>query len=244
MIDKSLVKKRFKRSLKTYDENAIVQKQMASKLVDFLPCKKFNSVLEVGCATGILTREMAQNVECTKYTSNDIVEESVKYVKEIIPECEFIAGDIEELNLNEKYDLIISNACLQWCSDIENTFKKLFDALNDNGIIAISIFGDENLKEIKSSFDIENKTYSMTSLKYFFSEYNVLLNKEETIKMSFSSPVEVLKHIKLTGVNALKELKLTKTDLKNFERDYSKKYSENGSVYLTYNPVYILCQKL
>ena len=27
MIDKSLVKKRFKKSLKTYDENAIVQKK-------------------------------------------------------------------------------------------------------------------------------------------------------------------------------------------------------------------------
>ena len=58
MIDKSLVKKRFSKSLKTYDDNAIVQKQMAEKLVDFLPKKEFNSVLEIGCATGLLTKQL------------------------------------------------------------------------------------------------------------------------------------------------------------------------------------------
>ena len=36
MIDKALVKTRFAKSLDTYDENALIQKIMASKLVSLL----------------------------------------------------------------------------------------------------------------------------------------------------------------------------------------------------------------
>ena len=36
MINKELIKKRFKKSLKTYDDNAYIQKYTAKKLIDFL----------------------------------------------------------------------------------------------------------------------------------------------------------------------------------------------------------------
>ncbi len=234
MIDKSLVKKRFKKSLSTYNDNAIIQKQTAEKLISLLPEKQYSSILEIGCATGLLTEKIKQNLSFNDFYANDIVEESAQYIEKIIPDCEFIAGDIEEIQLDKKYDLIISNACLQWCSDILATIEKLKSAMKPNGVIAISVFGDENLKEIKNLFKIENKMYSMQDLKAFG---NIT---EETHKLYFDTPLDVLKHLKLTGVNAIKETKLTKSQLKEFEIQYKKLYSENGKVFLTYNPVYVV----
>ena len=243
MIDKSLVKKRFKKSLKTYDENAIVQKKMAKELVNLLPKKEYNKIFEIGCATGILTKEIADKLIFSELYLNDIVEESKKYVQEIYKECNFIAGDIENIDLNKKYNLIISNACLQWCPNIEETLSKLINALDDDGILAISIFGEDNLKEIKSIFNIGNEISSISSMENFLNTQKIIIKKENKIKIDFETPMEVLKHLKYTGTNAIKEIKLTKTKLKDFEQKYKENYTQNNKVYLTYNPIYIICTK-
>ncbi len=243
MIDKSLVKKRFKKSLKTYDENAIVQKKMAKELINLLPKKEYNKIFEIGCATGILTKEIGNKLIFSELYLNDIVEESKKYVQEIYKECNFIAGDIENIDLNKKYNLIISNACLQWCPNIEETLSKLINALDDGGILAISIFGEDNLKEIKSIFNIGNEISSISSMENFLNTQKIIAKKEDKIKIDFETPMEVLKHLKYTGTNAIKEIKLTKTKLKDFEQKYKENYTQNNKVYLTYNPIYIICTK-
>lgn len=240
MIDKSLVKKRFKKSLDTYDDNAIVQKQTAKKLIELLPKKQYSSVFEIGCATGILTKEIYERIIFEEFYANDIVEESGDFVKKIISNTKFIQGDIEEIIFDKKYDLIISNACLQWCNDIENTIDKLVKALNKDGILAVSIFGDDNLKEITKLFGINNKTYSLAELKEKIAKYNVVKYQEEIINLSFESPLEILKHLKLTGVNAVQTMHLTKSKLKAFEQKYITQFFQNGKVILTYNPVYIV----
>ena len=239
MINKALVKKRFSKSLKTYEDNAVIQKIMAKKLIELLVLKEYNSIFEIGCATGILTKEIKKNLTFKEYIANDIVEKSQEYINKIIYPNIFLGGDIEEVELNKKYNLIISNASLQWCNDIEKVLEKLINSLEENGTLAISIFGDNNLKEIKDIFHLENNTYSLNKLKKSLSKYKLITFEEEEIKIEFENPIMVLKHLKLTGVNAIKEVVLSKKKLQEFEEEYTKKYQNNGKVILTYNPVYI-----
>lgn len=230
MIDKELVKKRFSKSLNSYEDNAIVQKQMGAKLISLLERKEFNSIFEIGCATGLLTKQIKENLNYEFLTANDIVAQAKDYVEDIADE--FICADIETVKIEKNYDLIISNACLQWCNDINETIKKLLNSLNDKGVLAFTLFGEDNLKEIKTLFNFENRV--CLTAKIF---------KEEKIKLYFDTPIDVLKHIKSTGVNAVKEHKFTKSALKEFEKNYKELYSENGKVYLTYNPIYLIIKK-
>lgn len=234
MIDKSLVKKRFSKSFATYDDNAIVQKKMAKKLVDLLPKTEYKSVLEIGCATGLLTKQAVLKLSFEHFTLNDIVEDAEIYVKKILPSSTFMLGDIEKMDFSEKYDLIISNACLQWCTNVEKTILKLSKCLNVGGTLAISVFGRDNLKEINEIFNIEPKVINVSELPI-----NAMVSKEQ-ISLLFDNPIDVLKHLKLTGVNAVKEVKLTKSKLKDFEEKYIEKFAQKNRVQLTYNPVYVI----
>lgn len=243
MIDKTLVKKRFLKSLNTYDENALIQKTMASKLVSLLEGKEYTSIFEIGCATGILTKEINQRLKFSTLTTNDIVEKSKSYISLITDNFDFIAGDIETVELSQKYDLIISNACLQWCNNIVQTIDKLYSNLNDDGVLAFSVFGEENLREINDLFEIENKFYPVSELKEYLKKYNFIEYREEKARQYFDNAVDVLKHLKYTGVNALTSFNLTKTKLKLIDENYNRKYAEDGKVYLTYNPVFIVIKK-
>ena len=244
MIDKKLIKNRFKKSLKTYNNNADIQNDMAEKLINMLGKNKFNSVFEIGCGSGVLTKQIKEKISYIHYTGNDIVDESKQYIDKIIPDSKFIVGDIEELQLDSKFDLIISNACLQWCSNFEATVSKLIKMLNTNGILAFSTFGNQNIIEIKNILDIGLHYYSCENLKQIFNSYNIISFKEEVSKLYFETPHNVLQHLKYTGVNTFSMTSFNKTKLKAFENTYKKHYLKDNKVSLTYHPIYVvLCAK-
>ena len=188
--------------------------------------------METGCAKGILTKEISKKVKFNNFTANDIVEESISYIQKIIPDSNFIFGDIEEIELKDKYDLIISNAMLQWCENPAKTINKMFNQLKEEGVLAVSLFGNKNLKEINTIFNISPN--SVEEIKDSVEEIKILY---------FDSPIDVLKHLKSTGANALMEYKFTKSDLKIFEYKYRKLFTIDGKVTLTYNPKYFIFQK-
>ena len=74
MLNKSLIKNKFSKSLSSYDKNAVVQKLMAEFLISKLKNKKFNKILEIGSYTGILTKLALQNLSFEKYVALDIVD--------------------------------------------------------------------------------------------------------------------------------------------------------------------------
>ena len=68
-----------------------------------------------------------------------------------------------------------------------------------------------------------------------YSEYQQML--------FFDSPREILKHIKLTGTNAISQFIWKKRELLDFETLYSENFNENGRTPLTYHPIIILARR-
>ena len=243
MTDKKLITDRFSKNFSTYDDNAFVQNIMASNLTKFVPVNNFNSVFEVGCGTGILTKYIKSFFLYKSYTANDIVNESKKYIKEIIKDVNFVCGDIEQVTIDKKFDLIISNACLQWCNNLNATIIKLVNMLNKNGILAISIFGQQNLCEIKKLLNVSLNYPKITDIINNVDNCKTVYIGEEIKRIYFDTPIDIIKHFKQTGVNAVASVKFTKTTLKEFEIKYKKLFVEDEKCYITYNPIYVVLQK-
>ena len=236
MINKKLMRDRFAKNLKSYDENAKIQKRMAERLMNFISNKTYKSILEIGCGTGFLTKLIKENINYEKLTAVDIVKECESYIKDIDSNIEFIAIDIEEfLKTNSnKYDLIVSNASLQWVDNFEEVINSLEKILSPKGELIFSTFGPENFREIYHVLGNTLKYYSTTELQQMFSSAQI---ETEIHILAFETPKDVLRHLQLTGVNSIENAAWTKGDLLRFEKGYHNICNKRPT--LTYNPVFI-----
>lgn len=241
-MNKDLIQKRFAKNLDTYNDNAKIQKRMAERLLSFLDKKEFASILEIGCGTGFLTSLLNDNFKFEKYTANDIVPNCEKYIKEINPNIDFIADDIELAvkNSDKKYDLIISNAAFQWVENLEGFINLLISKLNKNGKLLFSTFGPENFREVNFVLGKTLPYYSINELDEMLKNYDKKIEQEMHV-MAFKTPKDILKHIKSTGVNALEIVSWTKSDMQKFENGYNNFCSKSPT--LTYHPIYVLIKR-
>ena len=238
MLDKKLIKNKFKRSIETYDKNAFIQNLMAQKLIELIKDKKFKNILEIGSYTGILTKKLIDiNPNFTSYTAIDIIKESKNYIKKIDNNIIFLNKDVEDFYTGQKFDLIIANASMQWCLDLSNTIKKLQSFLENEGIMAISLFSKNNFFEIKDIFNIGLNYPSPNEIKKIFDKEILIF--DENYKLNFDNTFDILKHLKLTGVNALKKESFSIKELKEKMKNYQLKYKNK----LTYNPMYVIYQR-
>lgn len=217
-----------------YEENAAVQQHMQNKLLALLSQKKFDSIFEIGCGIGGLTKKIINALEFHSLTCSDI-----KDYKSYLPsQANFILLDANKINqLNQPFDLIISNACIQWLE--QKTFFLNLEKISPKGsTLALGSFGKDNLKEIKQHTSIGLSYLDIPDYKNLLKDkWEVLSLVEERISLHFKTPLLAFKHLKLTGVNSLKtNYKLSKESLKNFEKKF-----ENT---ITYHPIYIIAKKL
>ena len=235
-MQKSLIKQRFTKSLNTYEEYAVVQKDMARKLADIIKNKTYTNVLELGCGTGFLTKELKKSIKFQTYDAVDMVKDCKFWIDKLGTDINFICEDIEEFIPNKEYDLIVSNASLQW---VEN-LPEFINNIHPTKDILFTLFGLENFKEMASFIDSPLKYYSINELKKLFSNYKISDINEDIRVLEFNSAIDVLHHIRNTGVNALSRTSWTKSDLKHFESSYP---IDKNKCKLTYHPIYIYLQK-
>lgn len=244
MINKELIKFRFKKSVETYDTSAVIQKEMAQRLIDetLSNCgKSFQKVFEFGVGTGFLSKNILKEIDFEEYYANDIIEESEFCIKNIINNAKFLPGDIEKIELQEKFDLILSNAVMQWILNVDELLLKIRKNLNDEGCFAFTTFGEQNFKEIKETTGVSLNYLKSETLKEKCSALFEIVMFEENIQtLCFDSPLEVLKHIKYSGTNGIKSQNWTVSKLKEFDDFYRKSFSAGTKVTLTYNPVYVV----
>ena len=245
--DKSLIRQRFARSLKTYTDNASVQQNIAERLMAELietAGKQYGRIFEIGCGTGLFTKLINDQLQYDKLYLNDLVEDC-NYLANDISNSEFISGDIESIdNLPNNIDLIVSNAVFQWFHDMPSTLNRLANIMQPDSLLAFSTFGPDNLSEVSSITGNSLEYPPLYELKEILSDnFEVFTCYEKWYFLEFDSPVEVLKHLKQTGVTALSNPSWTKRDMTEFCQEYQDKFSIDNGVVLSYHPVIVVALK-
>lgn len=193
----------FDKKFNIYDKNACVQKDVAKDLITFMSenisKRDFYSTFEIGCGTGIFTKEFLNTFSTKTLILNDIFDIQ-KYLKEI-SYTQFLLGDIEKLDIPNS-EIIISSSVLQWINDFEQLIKKLATSCK---YLTFSIYIENNLEEIYSHFGITLNYMSAEKIKQILEKYftNIVF-QTNTYKYNFSSPIEALRHLKNTGVTGFK----------------------------------------
>ena len=243
-IDNKHIKKQFEKSMQDYDQNATVQILMALKMVFELTkiSNTFENVLELGSGTGILTKRLASELDFKNYFANDLVEKSKNYVQNFIPQATFYCGNALKIKPSKKVDLIISNAMFQWFPSFEKAIQTIKSNLKSNGLLAFSTFSPDNFREITDLTGLSLQYKTKEELEQILKNegFEILYSEQFFEELKFKTPLELLAHMKKTGVNSLSEKTWTITKVKDFCDKYSKKYPKTK---LTYSPIIIIAQK-
>ena len=251
-IDKDIIARSFSRGKTTYNDNAKIQQRVSLKLVKELakyPQIKTGKVLEIGCCTGILTELLLSAYHVEKLYLNDLVSSFHDSVIQRIgesPNTEIhpFFGDIEELSLPDNLDLVISSSTFQWLANLDTLFERIAASLNDEGLLAFSIFGPGTLIEFKELTGIGLNYSSIGAILDIMERY-FHIEEEETVKdqLFFSSPRDILKHLQATGVSGVKKHQWTPGSLRQFEREYAEKFGTASGIPVSYVSSYIIGSK-
>lgn len=256
--EKKQILESFARAMATYDSHAVIQGKVAEQLLRLIKAhngqkcsgQKIRSVLEIGCCTGVLTEKLiASHPQINLLHVNDLVPDFKDVLEEKIcfsGKFSFLSGDIETIELTTCYDLIISSSTFHWLHDFKALSRKLFTRTDIEGMLAFSIYGPDNLAEIRTLTSRGLEYLTMAEIVAMLESDFVIMEAVQSLEYYyFPDPLAVLKHLRLTGVNALGGAGWTKKKLQVFVDKYNRDFQITGKgVRLTYHPIYILARPL
>lgn len=248
--DKQLIKLRFEQAAITYEQQATIQVLVAERLLALLaataPEVQPTVALEIGCCTGLLTKKLVSQIPSLNHlTVSDLVPAFSPWVEQKVgghvDHLLFLAGDIETLSLPQQYDLIISSSTLHWVHDLPTLCRKFRTHLNTNGLLVISLYGTDNLREIRTVTGMGLQYRDLARLiGVIAQDFHILGCEESRETLWFPDPISVLRHLRATGVNALGQRPWNRKELCTFNTEYARRFSGEHGVNLTYHPMYII----
>lgn len=93
------------------------------------------AIADLGCGPGNSTGLLKEEFPQARIVGIDNSEDMIRKAREEYPDLEFMKKDIRELS--GQYDLLFSNACLQWVPEHQILIPELFKHLKPGGIFAV-----------------------------------------------------------------------------------------------------------
>lgn len=205
-IHYSNIQKSFEKALRSYDDEAVVQRQAGNCLIDHLSQIKapHQQILDLGCGTGLVTRDLCERFPSASLHINDF---SPLLLKVAYDRLKTFHVNPLLFNFDQRwkcyslYDLIFSNMAFQWSFDIYELLRRCYNHLNKNGILAFSLPLMGSCFELNPQQRIPLLTFddvyqALTKVGFIFLHTDTVLRCQE-----FRTHREALKSIKRCGAN-------------------------------------------
>lgn len=153
---------------KKYSEDFSFVFKNGEELIKMLDKEAVNSVLDLGCGSGALTKKL--NDEGFSVIGMDDSKEQLQLAKQSYPDITFLKGNATDFSLENPVDAVFSNAVFHWI-DFEKQADMLAcinKALNKNGQLVFECGGYKNAVKIHSALKRE---FEKRKLKYNFPNY-------------------------------------------------------------------------
>jgi trans-aconitate 2-methyltransferase len=123
-------------------------------------------IIDLGCGTGELTRELHELLAASETLGIDSSESMLQKASPS-SSLHFKLGDIESFTTERPFDLVFSNAAVHWIPNHERLFTRLMSLLTPNGQIAIQMPANHDhpshriAAEVATSFGIEPRAVNI-----------------------------------------------------------------------------------
>jgi malonyl-CoA O-methyltransferase len=157
-LDRARLRASFERASAGYEAAAGLQGRIAAELLERLELFHLapGVVLDLGCGTGRVTRELKRRYPRACVIALDLAPGMLREARRHQgPWRRFarVCGDALRLPLRDgSVDLILSNLMLQWCEPLPAALVEVRRVLSASGFFAFSTFGPDTLHELRSAW--------------------------------------------------------------------------------------------
>ncbi len=197
------VAKEFSRFAKAYSQHNIIQIEVASQLLSFLPKDNYKNILDLGCGRGeVYEKLVKEKINFEHLSALDIATGMLslhpKDDRIILIEGDFSKREVFSKLPYNHYEIVISASALQWSQDLDTTLSQL-SLICDNGYFAI--FTSNTFSSLHKCAGVTSPIYSKEYLQekiesYFDASFEVF-----RYKLYFKSVYEMLRYIKQSGTS-------------------------------------------
>jgi malonyl-CoA O-methyltransferase len=203
LIDKKRVRNSFSRAASSYDDAAVMQREVLERMFSRLELVKLNPrmILDAGCGTGLGVQRLADRYRGCRMVALDIALPMLRLAANRRawlsgiwrPYQGYVCGDIEALPLKDGcVDMVWSNLAMQWCNDIDLTFRELHRTLRPDGLIMFSTFGPDTLMELREATSVDA---THTHVSRFLDMHDI---GDALVRSGFADPVMDVERFTLT----------------------------------------------
>ena len=241
--------KRFSSGRPTYDLNAPVQQFAISKLEEMMQhngllkeiLSKPLKIIEIGSGTGALSRRIAAWSPLSAIEMWDLSDNGA-----CLPPGDFVCCDAETAiwqKPKQSADIIASASTLQWFNSPARFLDECHRVLAPGGYLLITTYIDGNLREIRQATGrslplLTDTEWQLIARKAGFD----VIDEHSCDKiLDFDNPLDALRHIKMTGVNALGR---SRDSIRAARQMAERMYPMlDGLYHLTYRPYIAILKK-
>ena len=230
-----------------------------------IAAKDPREIIDIGCGPGNSTKVLKDHFPNAHIIGADNSENMLDSARNNVPECEFIkldaGGELKEFT--GKFDVVFSNACLQWIPNHRQLIPNLFSMLKSKGVLAVQIpvqFEEPIHKIIASTVSSDKWRGKFTNPRIFYTlsdeEYFDILSELtddfemwRTVYFHRMAGVEsIIEWYRSTGLKPYLE-ELTEAESKGFldeiraalEKEYAKQ--KNGEVIFRFPRLFFMAKK-
>jgi len=213
-IDRDAMRAAFEKAAVSYDAAAVLQQEVADRLVERmgLMAMKPVSILDCGSGTGFVSQLLVERYPKAKITALDLAFNMLKQAKgkrtfkqRWNKQFRYVNAEVESLPFADaSMELIISGLTLQWCQDLPKVFKEFKRVLAPGGLLMFSSFGPDTLKELRQSWA---EVDDLAHVNAFADLHDV---GDALLKSGFADPVMDMEMLTVT----YKDVKTVMRDLK------------------------------
>jgi malonyl-CoA O-methyltransferase len=238
MFDKKLVSSDFSNAAHDYDNHTNLQQKVLKNLLSKLDhISQSALILDAGCGTG----QLAQILADTPIIQYDIAYGMCNKARRAYAPA--INGDIAALPFADNcFDIVFSSLALQWLPNYPQATRELERVVKPGGMLAISTFGSNTLKELKESF-VQIDAYSHISSFISGSEFT----EHETIVEFFPDLYSIMQQLKAIGARnkmmGRRKSLMTRRQMLEMEIYYKKRFGSPQGLPVTWETLYLVRQK-
>ncbi|PAF47081.1 hypothetical protein BKH46_05010 [Helicobacter sp. 12S02634-8] len=194
------LKNSFSKSAHTYQAHALIQAQVAQKLLEALEIKSLGDVMDMGCGSGhiaILMQKMGIKVE--RFWGVDISQKMLELHPRVLDgmgEICLICEDFERFCF-QQYDLMIGASSLQWARDIESLLARVAKSCKR---AAFGIYTNKSLQQLHDFLGTDSPLWSQEHLREILERYFDGRIWIERMEQEFLRREDFLVHLKNSGL--------------------------------------------